>query len=98
VQRLDVGHHPLVGEGLFPVVFRDLDVALTLHQVDHVHRGHPKPLDGVRGRHRVRREELPQPGGLFGGHPTYEIAQVVPHPFDLRQDESIKVAECRRGK
>jgi len=93
VEGLDVGHHPLVGEGFLAVVLRDLDVSLTLHQVDDVDRGHPEPLDRVRGRDGVRRQKLPKALHLLGGHPAYPAEQVIPHPVDLVQNPVMEIAE-----
>jgi len=48
VQRLHVGHHALVGEGLLAVLVGDVDVPLAVHQVLDVLRADAEALDGVR--------------------------------------------------
>ena len=63
VQGLDVGHHPLVGEGFLPVLLGDLDLALALHEVFDVDGGDLEALDGVGGGHGICGEEPAQFGG-----------------------------------
>ncbi len=97
MEGLDVRHHPLVGEGLLTVLLRDLDIALALHQVLDVDRGHLEALDGVRGRYGIGGQELSEPGSPLRWGRAHLVPQHLPHAVDLAEHLSVGRAEGRRG-
>ncbi|GAA2718880.1 hypothetical protein GCM10010439_02950 [Actinocorallia aurantiaca] len=97
MERLDVGHHALVGEGLFAVLFGDLDVAFTFHQIGDIDGGNPEAFDRVGSGHGIRREELPQTVRPLGRSP-HLVTQRMTHLLDLTEDPQILGIQLRRGK
>ncbi|MFF0765862.1 hypothetical protein ACFYWH_38580 [Streptomyces sp. NPDC003737] len=96
VERLDVGRHALVGEGLLAVLVGDLDVPFTVHQVFHIDGGDLESFDGVGSCHSIRGKELAQARGPLGFRADL-VAQQGAHPLNVLEDSFVVVGQCGCG-
>nr|WP_322767090.1 hypothetical protein [Frankia sp. Cr1] len=97
MERLDIRHHPLIGEGLLAVLLRDLDISLAIHQILDVDRGYLEALDGVRGCDCIGDQELPEPLSPFQRHGLDVVPQRIPHAVDLAEHLIVGRSEGRSG-